>query len=112
SVEMLGRILFNLTDNAVKYAFREYDDNTLTFRVHAEQKRLCIDVEDDGPGIPEKYRAEIFMPFERGAAREHAHGLGLGLPVSAEAAKILGGKLFLLTSDSSGTIFRLELPLL
>lgn len=112
SVEMLGRILFNLTDNAVKYAFREYDDNTLTFRVRAEQKRLCIDVEDDGPGIPEKYRAEIFKPFERGAAREHAHGLGLGLPVSAEAAKMLGGKLFLLKSDSSGTIFRLELPLL
>ncbi|MBP3302680.1 MAG: HAMP domain-containing histidine kinase [Opitutales bacterium] len=112
SVEMLGRILFNLTDNAVKYAFREYDDNTLIFRVRAVRKQLCIEVEDNGPGIPQKYHADIFKPFERATAQRHTRGLGLGLPVSAEAAKILGGKLFLLKSDASGTTFRLELPLL
>lgn len=112
SVEMLGRILFNLADNAVKYASREYNDNTLIFRVRVARTRLCIEVEDNGPGIPEKYHADIFKPFERGTARGNARGLGLGLPVSAEAAKMLGGKLFLLKSDSSGTTFRLELPLL
>lgn len=112
SVEMLGRILFNLTDNAVKYAFCEYGDNTLIFRVRSARTRLYIEVEDNGPGIPEKYHADIFKPFEREIARGHVRGLGLGLPVSAEAAKMLGGKLFLLKSDSSGTTFRLELPLL
>lgn len=112
SVEMLGRILFNLADNAAKYARNRHGENTVTFRVRIAQTRLCIDVKDDGPGIPEKYREKIFKPFERGNARGETRGLGLGLPISAEAAKMLGGKLFLLKSDCTGTIFRLELPLL
>lgn len=112
SVEMLGRILFNLADNAAKYAYREAGENSVTFRVRATQTQLRVDVEDDGPGIPEKHRAEIFKPFERGSAHGDTRGLGLGLPISAEAAKMLGGKLFLLKSDSAGTTFRLEIPLL
>lgn len=112
SVEMLGRILFNLADNAVKYACCGDGENSVTFRVHATQTRLIIDVEDDGPGISEKYYSQIFKPFERGKAHGDTRGLGLGLPISAQSAKMLGGKLFLLKSDSSGTTFRLELPLL
>lgn len=112
SVEMLGRILFNLADNAAKYAYRENGENTVTFRVSAVKTTLVIDVEDNGPGIPEKHRADIFKPFERGVAHGGARGLGLGLAISAEAAKMLGGKLVLLKSDAAGTIFRLELPLL
>lgn len=112
SVEMLGRILFNLADNAAKYAYRENEENAVTFRVRADARLLYVDVEDDGPGIPEPHRDEIFRPFERGNAHGDTRGLGLGLPISAEVAKMLGGKLFLLKSDGTGTTFRLEIPLL
>lgn len=112
SVEMLGRILFNLADNAAKYGCRDLEENTVTFRVHANANKLCIDVEDKGFGIPEKFRSRIFRAFERGNAKHEARGLGLGLTISEQSAKLLGGKLILLKSDRTGTTFRLELPLL
>lgn len=112
SVEILGRILFNLADNAVKYACREHRENIVTFRLRAQASRLVIDVEDCGNGIPHKLQNRIFRPFERGNAPSDTHGLGLGLAISAQSAKLLGGKLSLLKSTPAGTTFRLEIPLL
>lgn len=112
SLEILGRILFNLADNAVKYARRTDAENVLNFRVHAKGDLLFIDVEDAGPGISPAIRPHIFQAFERGCERSNIRGLGLGLTISADAAKAVGGTLSLLKTDSSGSIFRLTLPLL
>lgn len=108
NAEMLGRILFNLADNAAKYAFRAGVENLVVFRVRLARQRILIDVEDGGPGIPPEIRARLFSPFSGSGA---AHGLGLGLAISARAARALRGKLFLLKSDAAGTVFRLEMPL-
>lgn len=108
NAEMLGRILFNLADNAAKYAHRDSGENLVTFRVRLVRRRMLIDVGDGGPGIPPEVRARLFSPFSGGGA---SRGLGLGLAISARAAKALRGRLFLLKSDASGTVFRLELPL-
>lgn len=108
NAEMLGRILFNLADNAAKYARRDAGENLVAFRARLARRRMLIDVEDGGPGVPPEARARLFSPFSGGGA---SRGLGLGLAISARAAKALRGRLFLLKSDASGTVFRLELPL-
>lgn len=112
SLEILGRILFNLADNAAKYAYRADGGNVVAFRVNAVGQKLRIDVEDEGAGIPSELRRRLFKPLA-GKKRRAAgtHGLGLGLFISATAAKRLDGKLSLLKSDAAGTVFRLEIPL-
>lgn len=112
SPEMLARILFNLTENAVKYAYRDGAENIITVGVSVKKNILIIDVEDEGPGIPEPLRENIFIAFERGKNHEKHSGLGLGLTISSRIARLLNGKLSLLRSDCTGTTFRLEIPLL
>lgn len=106
--ETLDRVLFNLADNAVKHARRDDGENLVSFRARVAGRRLLIDVSDEGPGIPPEIRGRLFTPFVSAAS---SRGLGLGLSISARAARAFGGRLFLLKSDSAGTTFRLELPL-
>ena len=109
NAETLGRVLFNLADNAAKHARRDDGDNLVAFRARVAGRRLFIDVADEGPGIPPEVRARLFTPFAGGSA---SRGLGLGLAISARAARAFGGRLSLVKSGSAGTTFRLELPLL
>lgn len=111
SVEVLALVLFNLADNAVKYARRDDTENVLTFRVHTAGHFLFIDVEDTGPGIPPEIRACLFKPFERGQSTLEKRGLGLGLAIASQAIKQVGGELSLHKSDVAGTTFRITLPL-
>lgn len=64
-----------------------------------------VRVRDDGPGIPERFRESVFLPFF--STREE--GTGLGLPNAAEAAKSLGGVLRL-EEHGPGACFALYLP--
>ena len=111
SPEILGRILSNLADNAVKYAYREGAENVLTFNVHVVSNSLIIDVEDEGLGIPDALRSRLFNSFERGSNAGKTNGLGLGLAISSKLARTLNGNLSLLKSDCTGTTFRLEFPI-
>ena len=101
------RILFNLVDNACKYAGTSIDLVT-TIR----PDRVEISVVDHGPGIPAPERRLVFKPFERGNSLEHAStpGLGLGLSLSRELARRMGGNLSLAESKGPGARFDLSLP--
>ena len=112
----LERILFNLADNAAKYAAAaDVPVLTLTAEVVARsrgRKRLEIRVADNGGGLSAKARKNLFREFSRtaqDATDTGVHGLGIGLALSKKLARILGGDLVLEKSDASGTTFLLTL---
>jgi signal transduction histidine kinase len=70
-------------------------------------------VTDTGPGIPPEEQARVFEPFSqaRTAAATSEPGTGLGLPISARFARMLGGDLRLTSIPGEGSVFELEIPL-
>ncbi len=107
----LEHILFNLVDNAAKYA-AESDPPQIEIRVLTEGKFLTVHVRDFGPGIRRAERQKIFRAFHKSAhdAAESRPGVGLGLALSRRLAKSLGGKLDCIDSPK-GACFVLTLPL-
>jgi signal transduction histidine kinase len=105
------RILFNLVDNACKYA-TDADDR----RIHIEAERrgdmLAVKVRDHGAGIGPEQARRLFKPFSKSAkeAAESAPGVGLGLALSRRLARGMGGDLVLDTSVSDGACFVFTLP--
>src|SRR5262249_14740024 len=90
---LVQQIVGNLIANARKYT-REAEDARILLNVRVEKKRLVMEVEDRGPGVPPRDQKVIFRPFRRGeTADTKAGGAGLGLALSKEWAEVLGGKL-------------------
>jgi signal transduction histidine kinase len=111
--DAIGQILFNLVDNAAKYA-RGAADPVVVLAAAAGDGRVCIDVCDRGPGVPPALRERVFQPFDRGAvptATNDTPGVGLGLALARGLARDLGGELALVADAAPGARFRLELPL-
>ena len=103
----LTRALTNLIDNAWKYGGTRI---SLTAKRQAEC--LCIEVGDNGPGIPENQIERLKQPFTRlENARTNASGTGLGLAIVERVARVHGGRLELLPNPNGGLIARLSLPL-
>lgn len=75
-------------------------------------RAVCIEVEDEGPGMPEPVRAQAFRPFFAAnvASADRPGGIGLGLAFAREVARAHDGELVLVTSSERGTTMRLELP--
>ncbi len=101
--EQLYRVFFNLTRNAL-------EAGAAAVRVEARPVRdfLVVDVEDDGPGMPEAAKQNIFKPF---AASTREGGTGLGLSIAHDIMRAHGGDIRLERSGPEGTLFRLVLPL-
>jgi signal transduction histidine kinase len=108
--EALGRALWNLLDNAVKYSPA---NRTVRVEVAPEGDRLSISVRDRGVGIPADEQKAIFGKFVRGArAREiHVKGTGLGLAIVRHVVAAHGGEVRLESSPGEGSRFTLLLPL-
>lgn len=110
--EVIEQILFNLVDNACKYA-REAQDKRIEIAVERDNKGLAIAVRDHGPGISPEHQRAIFKAFDRGAhgPGDTVPGVGLGLALSRDLARDLGGELTLeRCADGDGACFRLTLP--
>ncbi len=103
-------ILFNLIDNAAKYAARS-DPPVVEIRVQGAGRNVEIQVRDQGPGIPPGECGRIFRAFHKSAreAAESQPGVGLGLALSRRLAKAQGGDLGCAAS-SHGACFILRLP--
>ena len=85
--DAVEQILFNLVDNALKYA-KDADDKRLTVSVEVTEEVVSVSVRDRGPGIPEKERTRIFEPFYRledELTRKNS-GTGLGLALVNDLA--------------------------
>lgn len=87
----LERGISNLVDNAIKYG------SSVTVHLDTAQTgEVSIDVEDDGPGIPDAEKAMVVEPFYRtDEARRSVGGFGLGLAIASAAARHHGGALTL-----------------
>jgi signal transduction histidine kinase len=116
------RILYNLVDNACKYAGNppsrppsEATPSTPDARIHLSlaltSRHAVFSVRDEGPGIPEHERANIFKPFHRGTNHSDGSipGLGLGLALARGLAHSLAGSLDL-APTTVGTQIDLVLP--
>ena len=107
----VGMILTNLTDNAVKYGRGEHPSVQMT--VQAGRRFLQVRVRDKGAGISPEDAKKLFHPFNRSAEADSGKkpGIGLGLALSRDLARSIGGDLTLEGSSQQGTIFLLTLPL-
>ncbi|WP_198670504.1 ATP-binding protein [Oceanicella sp. SM1341] len=104
--DRLAQVFINLISNAVKYAG---PDAALTLTIRAERGGITVDVADDGPGVPDSDREQIFEKFARARGLYDSRGAGLGLPISREIMRNFGGDLTLRASRR-GAIFRVYLP--
>jgi signal transduction histidine kinase len=107
----LDRVLFNLVDNACKYASHAHDKR-IHVALEATARDLLITVRDHGPGLERREQRRIFRPFIRGHRQSDGSipGLGLGLALSQGLARELRGDLKIMPSDA-GAEFRLRVPL-
>lgn len=104
----LRQILLNLLMNAVKFTERGH----VALEVELEAERVAFRVRDTGPGIEEEELERIFEPFQRGrdlVIGQHG-GTGLGLPVSRDLARLLGGDLLVESEPGEGSTFTVVLP--
>ena len=113
--DLLGRLLLNLLDNAIKYS---PSGATVEVMMTDEPGKHIISVVDQGPGIALDAVESIFERFYRGdAARVRAEGsvtdgAGLGLAIARRIAVAHGGTLVVVSSRPGRTEFRTTLPAL
>ena len=105
------QILFNLVDNACKYA-ASADDRRLLLEVRTGGRHATIRVRDHGPGISSAEVQRLFRPFSKSAeeAAVSAPGVGLGLALCRRLARKLGGRLQWEQPNGPGAAFLLTLP--
>ena len=106
---LIYRLLFNLTENAVKY---NRSGGSVKVSVTQEPEKLLIRVSDTGCGVPEEYQQSIFQPFfrvDKSRSREYG-GVGLGLSLVWEIANLHGGCVRVEESSKEGTTIAVELP--
>lgn len=101
--EDLLELLGNLLDNACKWA-----DAQVRLSVEERSQGFCLRVEDDGPGIPEARRNEVFSRGARLDEQTDGHGLGLG--IVRDIVDACGGTLSLGDSEWGGLRVEVELP--
>lgn len=111
--DLLGRLLLNLLDNAIKHS-----PTGATVQVDMTRKNGQCDVAviDTGPGIPEEVRARVFERFFQVDTARARHdnsqtsGAGLGLAIARRIAEVHGGRVELVESRAGRTVFRFSLP--
>lgn len=106
--EHLFRVLSNLVRNAMQAieGVEGKTDGEIRVAAHREGRKVVVDVMDNGAGVPEKARANLFKAFQ-GSTKKG--GTGLGLAIAAELVQAHGGTLRLVDSPQ-GAHFRFDLP--
>ncbi|MBR2137252.1 MAG: two-component sensor histidine kinase [Alphaproteobacteria bacterium] len=105
--QALRRAVTNVIENAFHYG------ETIAVKLESDEKRLELTVDDDGPGIPEDKREEVFKAFYRveGSRNKKTGGVGLGLAIAKDVIVSHGGSIQLSDSDLGGLRVLISLPL-
>jgi two-component system osmolarity sensor histidine kinase EnvZ len=100
------RLVFNLVSNAARHG------ETIAINANHESRWLVLHVDDDGPGIPEDMREQVFKPFVRldEARNQDESGSGLGLAIARDIARSHGGDISLEDSPLGGLRASLRIP--
>ena len=105
-VNSLKRCIGNLIDNALKYGTNV--DVTLNKSI----SNININIDDDGPGIPNEERSNVLKPFYKvdKSRNETKSSVGLGLSIASDIIKSHGGNISLETSPKNGLRVKISLP--
>ncbi|HEY0606455.1 MAG TPA: ATP-binding protein [Herpetosiphonaceae bacterium] len=106
----LERVLYNLTQNAIKYSPR---GGPITVRIERQGDQAVIQVKDQGIGIPEAAQSHVFQRFYRAgnAIQQHIGGTGIGLYLVKEIVTRHGGTVAVSSMEGYGSTFTITLPL-
>jgi signal transduction histidine kinase len=105
--QMLTNILRNLVSNAVKYSSA---GAPIHLRASVANGELTISVQDQGMGIPEQDKGDIFKRFYRAENVTNIQGTGLGLNIVRKYIKLLKGSIDFKSKLNEGTTFTVHLP--
>jgi two-component system sensor histidine kinase KdpD len=105
----LDRVLTNLLDNAAKAAG---DSGTEQIEVESDRSdgRIMIRVIDQGPGVPEPVREQLFYPFYQVSERHPRLGTGLGLAIAKGFLVLMNGEIWIEDTPGGGATFAFSLP--
>ncbi|MEE8142430.1 MAG: ATP-binding protein, partial [Planctomycetota bacterium] len=105
----LQQVLLNLFTNAT-YAMKcAHGRGTLTVRSFRQGSDVCVEVDDDGPGIPQDHIGRIFDPFF--TTKDPGEGTGLGLSLSFGIVEAHGGQMHAENLPGSGARFTVRIPI-
>lgn len=114
-----GEFIVPLRPNAFRRCVNNLIGNAMRYARHVEVdagrrgRSIEIVIDDDGPGIPESQREDVFKPFFRmeGSRNPGTGGVGLGMTIARDVARGHGGEIVLADSPMGGLRVRLRLPL-
>jgi signal transduction histidine kinase len=105
--DLLDQLLINLALNALQAIEEDLDTDQgrIEFRASVDRRsRPVVQVEDNGPGIPEDVQEKIFVPF----FTTKEDGSGIGLSLSRQIMRLHGGSLAVRSTEGEGTVFTLR----
>ncbi len=107
--QRIEQVLLNLLSNAIKFT---PEGGQIFLKAHKDEKRLVVNVQDSGPGIPNEEKKKLFVPYYHPSTdRSGIPGLGLGLAISKQIVELHGGAIWVQSDVGSGSTFSFSLPL-
>ncbi len=110
SLQAVERVVSNLVSNAAKYSPA---GTVIRVSVTENRGRAELTVDDEGPGVPQAEREQVFTRFFRGRGESvvATRGVGLGLAIVSEFAATMGGQVSVTAADTGGARFVVSYPL-
>lgn len=102
---ILRRIVLNLLSNAIKYS--EKDIQIIT---QVQSDIICLEIIDQGIGIPELEQSELFTQFFRASNVDHIQGTGLGLNIVKNYVELMNGTIAFESKENKGSTFKVSFP--
>jgi len=101
--DRLTQVLVNLLSNAVKFS---PEGSTITVNTLEENEFAKVEIADQGPGIPDEWKGEIFERFKQVEGTDKTHkGTGLGLPIARQIIEAHNGQIGVRDAEGGGTVF-------
>ena len=109
--DLLHQAVYNLVENALKYT---PDKGFVKVRAYAKQDDIIFEIQDSGIGISEEAKEHLFEKFFRSSQREARtqQGTGLGLAIVRSIAERHGGRVWVESTEGSGSVFNLQIPIM
>ncbi|WP_319501088.1 ATP-binding protein [uncultured Draconibacterium sp.] len=107
--EKLASVVSNLLSNAIKFT---HDGGQISMKVYQADENICMEIKDNGIGIPEEKQETIFDRFYQidGETTRKEGGAGIGLAITRELVQLLNGTIEVKSSMGIGTVFTVKLP--
>lgn len=104
----LKKCLYNILSNALKFS---PDNSVITVDLYYSEGSLAIKVTDQGPGVPDNIKNDIFSRFYQGEYSESNPGSGIGLHIVSQYVKMLSGSVMVSDNNPSGACFTVNIPM-